>query len=498
VDAALAPIGQLTRSFLPFALAIAVALGLGGIVLSRRVVRPIERLTETADGLPVGGARFEIEATGSTEVRRLALALNRMVTAIEERDAALRQRAAELERLVHQLEVASRSKDEFLATVSHELRTPLNAVYGWARMLQGPLDDRARVRAIDAIIRNSNAQVQLIDDLLDVARIVTGKMRLDVRAVDLVPVVEAAIESVRPAFDSKGLRLDSVLDTGAGRVIGDSGRLHQVVWNLLMNSVKFTPRGGAVEVRLQRVDSHVELTVSDSGEGIAAHLLPVIFDRFQQADSTSTRVHGGLGLGLALVRHLVELHGGTVAAHSPGPGQGATFVVKLPVSRARSDEHPTDRAYRQADVPLPPSMAPALEGVRVLVVDDDPDSLALAAAILSGARADLKTASSAREALRVLGEWPAHVLVADIEMPGEDGYSLIRKVRRLDPTRGGRVPAVAVTAYGRAEDRVRTLSAGFSMHVPKPIDPSELVTVVATLARLAAPEPGATPSLSVE
>jgi CheY-like chemotaxis protein len=310
--------------------------------------------------------------------------------------------------------------------------------------------------------------------------------------------VEAAIESVRPALDGKGLRLHSALDPGAGPVIGDPGRLQQVVWNLLMNSVKFTPRGGTVQVRLQRVAAHVEIAVSDSGQGIETHLLPVIFDRFQQADSTSTRVHGGLGLGLALVRHLVELHGGTVVAYSAGPGRGATFVVTLPVAPVPVDGHSIDRASPTGTISLPASTGPALDGVRVLLVDDDRDSLALATAILSAARADFRTAASADEALRVFREWVPDVLVADIEMPGEDGYSLIRKIRELEPARGGRVPAVAVTAYGRAEDRVRTLSAGFSMHVPKPIDPSEFVTVVATLARLAAPEPGATPSLSVE
>jgi PAS domain S-box-containing protein len=392
------------------------------------------------------------------------------------RDVTERRRTEEA------LREADRRKDEFLATLSHELRTPINAVYGWARMLQaGQVQGEARARALDAIIRNANAQVQLIDDLLDVSRIIAGKTRLDVRPVDLPAVIEAALDAVRPAAGTKGVHLQSVLDPRAGAITGDPDRLQQVVWNLLMNAVKFTRRDGRVHVQLQRANSHVEIVVSDTGQGIAPAMLPVIFDRFRQADSSSTRAHAGLGLGLALVRHLVELHGGTVIAHSAGDGKGATFTVKLPVTPASILDVPGERVHPTARTSITRDVAPVLADVRVLVVDDDHDALSLAATILSAARADVRICDSAAAALAVVQEWRVDVLIADIEMPGEDGLSLIRKVRALERHPGARIPAVALTAYGRAEDRVRTLSAGFSMHVPKPVDPAELVAVVASL-----------------
>ena len=384
-------------------------------------------------------------------------------------------------------EAASRAKDEFLAVLSHELRTPLNAVYGWARMLRaGEVEGAAARRALDVIMRNANAQVQLIDDMLDVSRIVTGKMRLDVRAVDLRAVVEGALDAVRPAADAKGLRLQAVLDPQAFGISGDPDRLQQVVWNLLINAVKFTPRGGRVQVQLQRVNSHVEIIVSDTGQGIAADVLPRVFERFQQADSTSTRSHAGLGLGLALVRHLVELHGGTVQAASDGEGRGAVFTVKLPVAIARPGEeegHPT-RARGHAPAVAPPAAAlgPSLRGLRVLVVDDDRDGLDLVVTILISSGAEVKAASSAAEGFEALQAWRPDVLISDIEMPGEDGYAFIRRVRAAESAMGIRTPAVALTAYGRVEDRLRTLAAGYSMHIPKPVDPAELTTVVASLA----------------
>jgi CheY-like chemotaxis protein/anti-sigma regulatory factor (Ser/Thr protein kinase) len=314
-------------------------------------------------------------------------------------------------------------------------------------------------------------------------------MRLDVRPVDLKAVVEAALDAVRPAAHGKSIRLQAVLDPRAGPLMGDPDRLQQVVWNLLTNAVKFTPKGGQVQVHLQRVNSHIEIVVSDTGQGISAEMLPVVFDRFWQADRGPTRTHKGLGLGLALVRHLIEAHGGTVTAQSAGEGKGTTFVVRLPVTLAKLDGVAGERVHPTAPAVVPTYIGPWLAGVRVLVVDDEPDALDLATAILGAALAEVRTCQSAAEALRAFGEWRPDVLVTDIEMPVEDGLSLIRKIRALEPARGGKVPAIALTAYGRMEDRLRTLSAGFSMHVSKPVDPRELTTVVASLAGRETPEP---------
>jgi signal transduction histidine kinase/DNA-binding response OmpR family regulator len=380
-------------------------------------------------------------------------------------------------------EAASRAKDEFLAVLSHELRTPLNAVYGWAHILRsGDLRGEAVTRALDIIMRNANAQVQLIDDMLDVSRIVTGKMRLDVRAVDLKAVVEAAVDAVRPAADAKELRVQVVLDPQAFGIIGDPDRLQQVVWNLLINAVKFTARGGRIQMLLRRESSHVEISVSDTGQGIAPDVLPHVFERFQQGDSTSTRRHTGLGLGLALVRHLVELHGGTVQAASAGEGHGATFTVKLPIAIARADEPPQPRPVSERLSQTPPITSQALRGLRILVVDDDRDGFEMVATMLMNGGAEVRTCPSAAEGLDAMRTWRPDVLISDIEMPREDGYSFIRRVRAMDGGAFARTPAVALTAYGRVQDRLRTLSAGFSMHVPKPVDPAELTIVVANLA----------------
>jgi CheY-like chemotaxis protein len=324
--------------------------------------------------------------------------------------------------------------------------------------------------------------VQLIDDLLDVSRIIAGKMRLDVRPVDLEAVIRAAIDAVRPAADSKEIRLQCVLDPRAVGITGDPDRLQQVVWNLLINAVKFTPKRGRVQVHLQRTNSHVEIVVSDTGQGISEEQLPHLFERFHQADSTSTRSHTGLGLGLALVRHLVELHGGKVTAQSPGEGQGATFTVELPVAIVHREEEREARAHPTARTALLSASGPSLRGLRVLVVDDDRDSLDLVHTILVGLGAEARECASASAGLKVIQEWRPHVLISDIEMPEEDGYTFIRKVRALDVTKGGKTPALALTAYGRVEDRLRTLSAGYSMHVPKPVDPAELGVIVASLA----------------
>ncbi|HEX7788192.1 MAG TPA: response regulator, partial [Methylomirabilota bacterium] len=398
-----------------------------------------------------------------------------------------RQAEAERRTLLEQAraaaETASRAKDEFLAVLSHELRTPLNAVYGWARMLRsGEVEGEAAKRALDVIMRNANAQVQLVDDLLDVSRIVSGKMRLDVRPVELRAVVEAALDAVRPAAEAKGIELRSTLDPRAVGISGDPDRLQQVVWNLLINAVKFTPPEGRVEVRVTWAEAHVDIVVSDTGQGMAPEVLPHVFDRFQQADSTSTRRHTGLGLGLALVRHLVELHGGTVQAFSAGVGRGSVFTVRLPIPATRPGEAAPMAARGSAVAPGGAGPPDPLRGLRVLVVDDDRDGLDLMTVILANGGAEARACTSAAEGLDVLRSWRPDVLVSDIEMPHEDGYTLIRRVRALDDRAVARTPAVALTAYGRVEDRLRTLAAGFSMHVPKPVDPLELTAIVASLA----------------
>jgi CheY-like chemotaxis protein len=382
-------------------------------------------------------------------------------------------------------EAADRAKDEFLAVLSHELRTPLNAVYGWAKMLQtGQILDSAMVaRAQDAIVRNADVQTQLIDDLLDLSRITSGKMRMETRPVRIAAVVQDALDAVRPAAEAKGIGIEAILERDLPPVIGDPARLQQVAWNLLINAVKFTPAGGEVRVDLRRDDSHVIVVVSDNGPGIASDMLPHVFERFRQGDSSSTRPHGGLGLGLALVEHLVDLHGGTVAAHSEGEGRGATFTVRLPMAPADGTAERARRAWAPAPAVVhPPTDVARLDGVRVLVVDDDPESLALADAILTGSGAGVRTCQSAAAAFDLVKSWRPDVLVADIEMPAEDGYSLIRNVRALAAGEGGSTPAIALTAYGRAQDRVRALAAGFNMHVPKPVDPGEITAIVASLA----------------
>ncbi|MCA1564274.1 MAG: PAS domain S-box protein [Acidobacteria bacterium] len=405
----------------------------------------------------------------------------------------LAQRAAlavDNARLYREAQEVNRLKDEFLATLSHELRTPLTAVLGWTRLLgTGQLDEATHQRALETIERNAQSQVQLIDDILDVSRIIRGKLRLNVRAAELAPVIEAAVDSVRPAAEAKGIRLQVVLDPRAGPVSGDPDRLQQVVWNLLSNAIKFTPKDGRVQVLLVRAGSHLELTVSDTGQGIEKKFLPYVFDRFRQADPSTTRTHGGLGLGLAIVRHLIELHGGTATVESEGAGQGTTFKVSLPLmivhqpeftaqagERAPAAEHPTAGGRLALECP------PELEGLRVLLVEDEPDSREMLVVVLTQCRADVRAVSNAADALSQLEHWLPDVLISDIEMPGEDGYALIRKVRSLPPERGGKIPAAALTAYARAEDRMRALLAGFQLHVPKPVEPAELAAVIASLA----------------
>ncbi len=381
-------------------------------------------------------------------------------------------------------EAATRARDAFLATVSHELRTPLSPILSWARMLQkGTLDaDKAR-HALETIERSARSEAQLIEDLLDVSRIIAGKLRLDVRRVDLVPVIRAGIAVVQPAADAKNIRVQAILDPEAGTVAGDPERLQQVAWNLLSNAVKFTPEGGRVQVVLKRLHAHVEVAVSDTGQGIRPQFLPRIFQRFEQADSSMTRAHGGLGLGLAIVRHIVELHGGSVHAESAGEGRGAVFTVKLPLLMRRTAGEVEGR-HPKVGAPTNGHDTPALNGLRVLVVDDEPDSNDVVSALLSSCGAEVRIAGSVAQALEVLTQWRTDVLVTDIGMPGEDGYGLLMKVRG-QPGESARLPAVALTAYASRDDRIRLLSAGFQAHVPKPVDPDELVTVVANLGRTA-------------
>jgi signal transduction histidine kinase/ActR/RegA family two-component response regulator len=426
-------------------------------------------------GEVLGGLFFGHPEVGVFTARDEALVRGlapQIATAIDNARLYERQQAARAE-----AEAANTLKDEFLATLSHELRTPLNAVLGWARMLRtGGLDEATAKRAIEVIERNANAQLQLIEDLLDVSRIVTGKLRLDVRSVAPAAVIEAAIDTVRPAAEAKEIRLQPILDPRAGPVSGDPDRLQQIVWNLLSNAVKFTPRGGRVQIRLERVNSHVEIVVTDTGIGIPAEMLPHVFDRFRQADSSSQRSHGGLGIGLALVRSLVELHGGSVHAASAGPDQGATFTVKLPrMLHAEAAERGDAVLAGHRAVPV------TLADIKLLVLDDESDALDLFATVLRQAGAEVRVARTVREAFELLSAWEPDVVVSDIEMPEENGYAFIRRLRSGEVHGGERVPAIAVTAYGGVSERIKILSSGFDAHVAKPVEPEELAAIIGRL-----------------
>jgi PAS domain S-box-containing protein len=378
-------------------------------------------------------------------------------------------------------EKASQIKDDFLTTLSHELRTPLNAIVGWSQILSPESDRDELTEGLDAIRRNGFAQTRLIEDLLDMSRIVSGKVRLDVQSLDLSSVINAAIDTVRPAADAKGIKIRKVLDPVVGMVSGDPTRLQQVVWNLLTNAIKFTPKEGKVGVILERINSHVELTIHDSGVGIRPEHLPVIFDRFRQVDSSTTRSYGGLGLGLAIVKQLVELHGGSVHAKSGGEGQGSTFVIHLPVSPVRVGDdrrHPTAVQATRLD-----HNQIDLQGVKVLVVDDEADARLLVERVLSQCGAMVCMAGSAVEGLNKLREFRPQVIISDVGMPLTDGYDFIRSVRQLSPEQGGKTPAIALTAFARSEDRVNALLAGYQVHVVKPIEPQELAVTVHSLSR---------------
>ena len=412
---------------------------------------------------------------------------------ITERKMAEEQRVAllEAERAARsEAERAGQMKDEFLATLSHELRTPLNAILGWSQVLslRPPTGDEL-ADGLRTIERNARAQTQIIEDLLDMSRIVSGKVSLQMQRAALAPIVQAAIDTVKPTLDAKGVTIDVQFDDTDSLLRGDVNRLQQVFWNLLTNAAKFTPKGGKVSVTLKEVNSEFEVAVSDSGQGISSEFLPRVFDRFRQADATTTRRHGGLGLGLSIVKQLVDLHGGRVSATSAGVGHGATFTVVFPVlaMNALSEKRSvpivrTDRGTSaSAHTPLP-----SLDGVRALVVDDERDSRELVKRLLEEAHAVVASAGSAREAWEWLQKSTADVLISDIGMPGEDGYSLIKRVRGLTTERGGHTPAIAVTAYARAEDRVHAIRAGFQHHLSKPIEPAELIAIVASLAGKAA------------
>ncbi len=390
------------------------------------------------------------------------------------------------ERARSEAEAANRTKDEFLATLSHELRTPLTSIVGWSKMLRsGQLDAETADRAIETIERNARLQTRLIADVLDLSRIVSGKLHLNLVPTEVLPVVETAVDTIRPAAEAKHISVRRVLDPFPCPVLGDSDRLQQIVWNLLANAIKFTPPGGAVDVRLACRDKEAEIVVSDTGVGMSPELLPHVFERFRQGDASSTRRYGGLGLGLAIVRHLVELHGGRVEAQSGGLGRGATFRVLLPrLLEAEAVAHANHvwERRRNENQGLRHGRTTALQGLKVLVVDDEPDARELLSTILEHDGADVVAADSAAQALSLLDRAHPDVLLSDLEMPGESGYVLIGKVRQRPPEHGGRIPAAAITAYARIEDRTRALRAGFQMHVPKPLNPTELVTVVASLA----------------
>ncbi|HKV34483.1 MAG TPA: PAS domain S-box protein [Pyrinomonadaceae bacterium] len=431
--------------------------------------------------------RDEIVVTGLASQAAVAMDNARLYETAKRARAEAETAAAEKERLYRQAEESSRLKEEFLATISHELRTPLSAILGWARMLRmGTLSEENAVKALDTIERNARAQAQLVDDLLDVSRIITGKLRMDVQPADPNSFIDAAVEAVRPAAEAKGVRVQKVIDTGAISIPGDPVRLQQVVWNLLSNAIKFTPRGGRVQIRSERVNSHLEIVVSDTGQGISPDFLPHVFDRFRQADQKTSRQHGGMGLGLAIVRHLVEMHGGTVRAMSDGEGHGSTFTVALPISPVYRVDPSGSRVHPAARDLLPPledDCADSLKGLRILVVDDEADTRELLKQGLEYCGAKVTVLGSAAEALDTLMVKVPDVLISDIGMPGIDGYDLIRQVRGLPSNRGGRVPAIALTAYTRTEDRLQSLRAGYDMHVPKPVELAELVAVAATVVR---------------
>ncbi|MGH8227063.1 MAG: ATP-binding response regulator [Steroidobacteraceae bacterium] len=426
----------------------------------------------------LAGSHQDLERRVAERTRELESSNERLQAEIEERGRIEREREALLGReqlLRAEAEELSRLKDEFLATMSHELRTPLNAIFGWITLLRTRrLDGPTEERALETIERNARAQKRLIEDLLEVSRVVTGKVTLELAAVDPRRILETSIETMLPAAHAKGIALVPLLDTGVGVLRGDPARLQQIICNLLSNAIKFTPMGGRVEILLSHRDGEAEISVRDSGKGIAPEFLPYVFDRFRQEDGSISRRHGGLGLGLAIVRHLTELHGGTATAASEGEGQGAVFTLRIPIRHAEPEHTPQPAPTAQG--------TPRLSGVHVLVVDDDPGAREVTARILQGLGARVSLAGSGPAALTLLFERKPNILVADLGMPEMDGYALIEQIRSLDPHLGGRVPAVAVTAYASSHDRLRALHAGYQNHIAKPVEPEELAAVITSLA----------------
>jgi PAS domain S-box-containing protein len=436
--------------------------------------------------------RAERLAVGIALQASIAMSNATLFRTLRDREGQLQQVAAEREQSLESERVArseaerlSHMKDEFLATLSHELRTPLNAIQGWATLLrQRQVSPEDHARGLETIERNVRAQAQIVNDLLDMSRIISGKIHLEVQPLQLHEIINNAIDAVRQSAVARQIRIHSVLDSSIGLVRGDPNRLQQVLWNLLTNAVKFTPQGGRVHVVLERVNSHVEIIVEDSGIGIRPEFLPYVFDRFRQADPTTTRRYGGLGLGLSIVKNLIELHGGSVRVKSPGEGQGSTFILSLPVAHVRSEDVARVQRTVAAEDPLETIELPRLDEVSVLVVDDEPDGRALIARILEGRGARATVAASGAEALELMRDQQFHIVLSDIGMPEMDGYELMRRVRLLDNTRNGPIAAIAVTAYARPEDRQRSLLAGYQMHLSKPIEARELVAGIASLLRL--------------
>jgi signal transduction histidine kinase/DNA-binding response OmpR family regulator len=440
-----------------------------------------ERLTATlVTQVAIAYENAKLYSDAQLHATELQMEIAERKQAEEERAQLLvRERSARAE-----AEQANRTKDEFLATLSHELRTPLSAILGWSHLVRtGKLDELQMTRAFETIERNARSQSQLIDDLLDVSRIITGKLQIELRPVNFSSVIEAAIDAVRPAFEAKEIQFETVMDSPAYLVPGDANRLQQIFWNLFSNAVKFTPPGGRVRVEVERAGSQARASVSDSGIGIKPDFLPYIFDRFRQADGSTTRVHGGLGLGLAIVKHLVQLHQGTVDVESKGTDQGATFTISLPLASATAvAELDSATVLEREGKHLPVGFSELLGGLRILVVDDELDSRELITAILTRCGSEVRCSESAAQAIQAVREWKPHLLVSDIGMPKEDGYSLIQKLRKMKSQWAREIPAVALTAYATVEDRARALDAGFQVHVAKPIDPEALVRSIAGAA----------------
>lgn len=397
----------------------------------------------------------------------------------EERETLLQSEQAARAELEH----ANQMKDEFLATLSHELRNPLNAILGWSQILRMGTPSQDEIdEAIEIIERNAQVQAQIIEDLLDMSRIISGKVRLDMRHTDLIAVIKASIETVKPTADAKGIELKTVFDRSGGLVFGDPNRLQQVFWNLLTNAVKFTPKGGVVQILLKDMKSHTEISVIDNGEGIDPKFLPYMFDRFRQADASTTRRHGGLGLGLAIVRQIVELHGGSIQARSSGPGSGSTFTLTLPIPERHLNSVADSQHLLSSNTRERPSNTD-ISDLKVLIVDDEPDARALLRRLLEDCQAKVFAAASAKNALQLIEIERPDVVISDIGMPGEDGYSLIRKIRALPGEQGGKTPAIALTAYARLEDRNKIIVSGFQHHLVKPVEPSELIGIIANIAQ---------------